>query len=135
MDRGTRAERLRWGDTLYCVVIIMELKMFELAAIGRNKLQKHSQLLVSIILLIVGVILVITTFTSPTSGTAVLCSYHTTHWEVFGIHLPIVRSIEIQPMQMSIVWSDSCNIKKNSLLVPIGGILSLAVSITLIGDI
>ncbi len=55
------------------------------------------------------------------AGTAVLCSDRMTHWDLFGISVPIVRSIEIAPMKMQLSWYDGCNTKMTSLWIPLGG--------------
>lgn len=85
---------------------------------------RYGRLLSGGVFLLVGFGLIIYTFTSPIASTAVACPGHMTQWELFGISLPIVRSIEIAPMEMQLSWYDGCNTNITSLWIPLGGISS-----------
>lgn len=95
----------------------------------RSVRQKYGRLLGGGILLLIGVGLIAFTFTSPIVSTLVACPDYMTHWDLFGISLPIVRSIEIAPMKMQLSWYDGCNTKGTSLWIPLGGILSFVFGI------
>lgn len=90
----------------------------------RSVRSKYGRLLGGETLLLLGVGIVVYTFTSPMAGTAVLCSDHMTHWDLFGISVPVVRSISIDPMKMQLSWYDGCNTNVTSLWIPLGGISS-----------
>lgn len=75
-------------------------------------------------LLLIGIGFIIYTFSFPIASTLVACPDRMTQWELFGISLPIVRSIEIAPMKMQLSWYDGCNTNVTSLWIPLGGISS-----------
>lgn len=85
---------------------------------------KYGRLLGGGTLLLIGLGFIVYTFSFPIASTAVLCSDSLTHWDLFGISLPIVRSLSIDPMKMQLSWYNGCNIKVTSLWIPLGGILS-----------
>lgn len=83
--------------------------------------RKYGRLLGGGTLLLIGVGFIIYTFWSPMASTAVLCSDSMIHWDLFGIAVPIVRSIDVAPMKMQLSWHNGCNAKLTSLWIPLGG--------------
>lgn len=90
----------------------------------RSVHRRYGRLLGGGTLLLVGLGFIVSTFTSPMVSTLVGCPDYMTHWDLFGISLPIVRSLSIDPMKMQLSWHNGCNTKWTSLWIPLGGILS-----------
>lgn len=85
---------------------------------------RYGRLLAGSILLLVGFGFIVYTFAFPIASTHVACPDSMTQWELFGVSLPIVRSISIDLMKMQLSWHDGCNTKITSLWIPLGGISS-----------
>ncbi|RRJ31994.1 hypothetical protein EIK79_05545 [Halocatena pleomorpha] len=81
-------------------------------------------------LLLIGVGLIVYTFLFPIASTAVLCPDSMTQWELFGVSLPVVRSLSVDPMTMQLSWYDGCNTKMTSLWIPLGGSLGFLLGVT-----
>lgn len=80
-------------------------------------------------LIVIGIGLLVYTFAFPMVRTLVACPDSTTHWNLFGISLPTVRSISIDPIRMQLSWYNGCNTAWTSLWIPLGGVSSLALGL------